>query len=116
MLNLNKYQDTKEGEKVMPIAILGDVVQCVDMTGNVVMRNISDFPEEQAKQEREKIIEVSPDEEKNTDILLDKNETEMLQYEGELFPEEKEEKKVEKPKPKKNKKQKNRYISDEEYI
>lgn len=113
MLDLNKYQDTKEGERVMPITISGDVVQCVDMTGNVVMRNISDFPEKQAKQEREKIIEVSPDEEKNTDILIDKKESEMLQYEGELFPEEKETKKEDN---KTNQAKKIRYISDENYI
>lgn len=119
MLTLNKYQHTIDGEKLMPITISGDTVQCVDMRGIVVMKNINDFPNKPEEEEQqEKIIEVAPIEEKNTDVLLDKKEINMVEYEGELFEQEEVKKEEEKPKPisQKTKKPKTRYISDEEYI
>lgn len=116
MLILNKYQKAKDGTYVMPIAISGDIVQCVDKKGIVVMKNINDFLETTSDDAVEKIIEVSPIEEHNTDFFIDKNKTKMVQYEGELFIEEEDEKVEGVKKEKVVKKSTNRYISDESYI
>jgi len=120
MLSLNKYQYTKSGEKVMPLIVSGDTVQCVDLNGMVVMKSINDFENEPDKKEvKEKVIEVSPIEEKNTDVLIDKNEADLLQYQGELFTEEdyKVNYEDELNTPVNNKtNNKNRYVSDEKYI
>lgn len=119
MLSLNKYQYTKDGSKVMPLAISGDIVQCVDTNGVIIMKSIHDFDDnKEEKKPQEKIIEVSPIEEENTDFLIDKKEFEMVQYEGELF--EKEEEVSEEQKSvvrvDKKSKPKTRYVSDEVYI
>lgn len=120
MLILNKYQRTKDGTNVMPLAVSGDIVQCADTKGKVIMKNINDFSEERVEEKTsERVIEVSPIEEMNTDVLLDINKEKMVQYEGELFIEEGE--KTEKDNKQKNEQSKNRkpktrYISDEGYI
>lgn len=125
MLSLNKYQKTKEGETVMPVAISGDTVQCVNTKGNVVIRNIRDFSDsKEEKESHERIIEVSPIEEQNTDFFFDKKETEMLEYDSEFFKEEektepKETKNEKAGKPQKETKEHkktNFYVNNDDYI
>lgn len=119
MLVLNKYQLTKDGDNVMPLVVLGETVQCADTKNNIIFKRLSDFDDTpNKKEEKENVIEVSPIEEMNNDILVDEEVFNSTLYENELFEEEEkeEEKEEKKEEVKKQEKPKNWYISDEQYI
>lgn len=120
MLVLNKYQKTKDGINVMPLVVSGDIVQCADTRGKIIMKNINDFSEEKETQEKEeRIIEVSPTEEFNTDTIFDKNKEKIVSYNDEFFTEEGEifeETGKDRDTKLGGKREKTPYISDEGYI
>lgn len=103
----------------MPIVVMGESVQCVDTTGNSVMKSMGDFDEGFDNNDKEpKIIEVVPDESKNLDFLFDNKKHDMVEYENELFPMEEMQTLIEENKKiaKEVVNKKVRYISDDKYI
>lgn len=77
MIKLNEYQTTKDGKYVIPVAVMGDTVQCYDINGESIYKKISSFDERNLPniQNTEKeVVEVSPVESKNTDQLHNEDE------------------------------------------
>lgn len=69
MFKLNTIQVTKNGDKLMPFAVDGDVVSCFTRDSSVVYRKLSDFDFTPPKSDKEVIV-VQPVSEKSTDQLF----------------------------------------------
>lgn len=74
MFKLNEIVETKNGEKLKPFAVQGNIVLCSNSEGETVKRVLTDFSFEQPKEKQ--VISVSPaktisvDETKNDDNLF----------------------------------------------
>ena len=84
-MKLNIKTTNKYGEVLTPISINGDIVLCVDESGETVNRNISCFEEVAHKKiENENVVYVTPFYEPE-DVLLDEPQNKIIDNEQELL-------------------------------